>query len=214
MEDGYHLAKILSVMGLLLKVLDSLLVMIVTYLPGGFGNYLRYRYYKKKLGHLGEGSRIDQGVIIANPKKVSIGDHTWIDKNVIILGDKGVEIGKRVHVAQNCLIQGGGTLKIGDYVSVASGSLVYSATDTVFGGKGTNPMFPPEYRNPVARRRVVLGNHAFVGARTVIILASLGEGSVVGAGSVVTKDISAWKIAVGAPARPIKDRPPVTLKDI
>lgn len=208
------MAKILSVMRLPLKVLDSLLTVMVTYLPGEFGNYLRYCYYKKKLEHLGEGSRIDQGAIIANPKNVSISDHTWIDKNVIILGDKGVEIGKRVHIAQNCLIQGGGTLKIGDYVTVASGSLIYSATDTVFGGKGTNSMFPPEYRNPVAKRCVVLGNHAFVGARTVILLASLGEGSVVGAGSVVTEDIPAWKIAVGAPARPIKDRPPVTLKDI
>lgn len=214
MEESYHLAKILKIIRLPLTVLDSLLRMMVTYLPGELGNYLRYSYYKKKLGHLGEDSKIDQGVIITNPQNVSIKDHTWIDKNVIILGDKGIEIGKRVHIAQNCLIQGGGTLKIGDYVSIASGSLIYSATDTIFGGKGTNPMFPPEHRNQIMRRRVVLGNHAFVGARTVILLASLGKGGVVGAGSVVTKNIPAWKIAVGAPAKPIKDRPPVTLEDI
>jgi galactoside O-acetyltransferase len=35
---------------------------------------------------------------------------------------------------------------------------------------------------------------------------TLGEGSVIGANSVVTKDTEPWKIYVGSPAKPIKDR--------
>lgn len=209
------MAKILSIIRLPVKVLDSLLLRMVTYLPGELGNYLRYSYYKKKLKHLGEGSRVDQGVIIANPQHVSIGAHTWIDKNVIILGGKGVEIGRRVHIAQNCLIQGAGTLKIGDYVGIASGSIIYSATDTIYGGKRIGPMIPTKHRNPVLEKPVIIEKDGFVGAMCVILPGvKIGEGSVIGAGSLVLTNIPAWKVAVGSPAKPIKDRPRVTVPDI
>ena len=51
-----------------------------------------------------------------------------------------------------------------------------------------------------------IGNHVFLGSDTMLVApVELGEGSRTGAGSVVTKDIPARTLAVGVPARVIKD---------
>jgi len=193
---------------------DSFLMTIITNLAGIPGNILRYHVYKKRLRHLGESSIIDQGVIITSPWNVSIGDHSFIDKYVIIGGEKGVSIGRRVHIAQNCLIQGGGFVKIGDYVGIAAKSMIFSATDTIYGGKRIGPMIPAEYQNPRFRKPVIIEKDAFIGAGCIVLPGvKIGEGAVVGAGSLVTRDIPPWKVAVGSPAKPIKDRPKINLPD-
>lgn len=210
------MVKLSAVLKLPYEIFNSLLLMTATYLPGLPGAGLRYAFYKMKLKNLGGGGLIDEGVIIANPENVSIGDYVWIDKNVTILGGgEGVEIGRRVHIAQNCLIQGGGFVKIGDYVGIAANSMIFSATDTIHGGKRIGPMVPPEFRNPVLKKPVIIEKDAFIGAGCIILPGVIiGEGAVVGAGSVVLTDIPAWKVAVGSPARPIKDRPKITIPDI
>jgi len=192
------------------NVLSSPLLSIITHWSGLSGNYLRYSFYKKKLKNLGSGSIIDEGVIITEPEKVSIGQRTHVDKYVIILGK--VEIGNYVHIAQNCLLQGGSSVKIGDYVGIASGSKIYSATDTIYDGKRIGPMIPPKYRNPLFKSPVVIEKDVFIGAGCIILPnVRIGEGAVVGAGSLVLKDIPSWKIAVGSPAKPIKDRPRIVI---
>lgn len=196
-------------------VFDSFLMTFVTYLTGKPGNVLRHYVYRKKLKHLGKGSIIDQGAIITEPRNVSIGDYSWIDKNVIILGGKGVNIGRRVHIAQNCLIQGVGTVKIGDYAGLSSYCKIYSATESYEGGKRmSGPMVPIEQRN-VKAAPVVIEKDAFLGVGTVVLPGvKIGEGAVIGACSLVLNDIPPWTIAVGAPAKPIKQRPKVNLPDI
>jgi len=176
---------------------------------------LRYAYFKKKLERLGSASIIDQGVVIADPQNVSIGDSTWIDKNVIIIGGSGVRIGRRVHVAQNCLIQGGGIVEIHDYVGIAAGTIIHSSTDTIYEGKRVGPMIPPQYRNPVDKKAVIIEKDAFIGSKCVVLPGvTIGEGSVIGACSLVLTDIPSWKVAVGTPAKPIKNRPPISVPDV
>jgi len=200
---------------IIVRTLGAFPLMITTYLPDLPGYCLRYSYYKRKLKSLGAGSKIDQGVIIINPEKVLIGEHTWIDKNVIILGGEGVEIGRRVHIAHNCLVQGGGFVKVGNYVGIAAGSIIFSATDTVHDRKRIGPMIPLEYRNSVMKKPVIIEKDAFIGTRCVVFPGvTVGEGAVIGAGSLVLEDIPAWKIAVGSPAKPIKDRPKIRVPDL
>ena len=185
------------------------------HLTGKPGNVLRHYIYKKRLRHLGEGSIIDHGAIIAEPWNVSIGDYSWIDKNVIILGGKGVQIGKRVHIAQNCLIQGVGTVKIGDYAGLSGYCKIYSATESYEGGKRmSGPMLPLEQRN-IKQGPVVMEKDSFLGVGTVVLPGvRIGEGAVIGASSLVLNDIPPWTIAVGIPAKPIKKRPKVNLPDV
>jgi len=105
---------------------SDLYLMLVTYLPGRTGQRLRNHYWKRRLRHLGQDVRIDQGVQILNPKFVSIGDRSWIDRDVTILagpdlssrertvianadypGDPGVvHIGKCVHIGVASILSG------------------------------------------------------------------------------------------------------------
>jgi acetyltransferase-like isoleucine patch superfamily enzyme len=74
---------------------------------------------------------------------------------------------------------------------------------------------PPTYRNPVLRKPVIIKKDVFIGAGCLILPGvKIGEGAVVGACSMVNRDIPPWKVAVGAPAKPIKDRPKINVPDI
>lgn len=211
---GKKLVKLRVVLRLPIEILGSFFLMIATYLPGLLGNILRQLYYKKKLKYMGDSCRIYQGAVIMHPQNVLIGDYTLIDRNVIISGDVGVKIGRRVHIAHNCLIQGGGFVEIGDYVGIGANSMIFSATDTIYGGKRVGPMISAEYRNPVFKKPVIIEKDVFIGAGCVILPGvKIQEGAVVGAGSLVIKDIPPWKVAVGSPAKPVKDRPKINLPD-
>lgn len=63
-----------------------------------------------------------------------------------------------------------------------------------------------DYNNlPYQRHEIVLKKGCCIGMRTVVMPGvTIGEGSIVGVGSVVTKDIPAWTIAVGSPAKVVK----------
>jgi len=63
-----------------------------------------------------------------------------------------------------------------------------------------------------SEHRVILGNHVTIGAHSIVIARSnstlrIGEGSTLGAGSVLTRDIPPHEIWAGNPARKIKDSP-------
>lgn len=192
----------------LLTILFSPLQSIITHWSGYLGNYARRSFYKNKLIYLGRGAIIDEGAIIKTPEHTYIGDKSHIDKNVMI--DGKVLIGNYVHIAENCLIQGGSLVKIGNFVGIASGTKIYSATDTVYNGLIPSPLVPKELRNPLRKGQVNLEDHVFIGANCVILPnVTIGEGSVIGACSLVLKNIPAWKVCYGIPARPIKNRPKI-----
>lgn len=120
--------------------------MLISYLPGKIGYFLRHRYWNKKLKHLGKNVKIDVGVYFQNPQFISIDDNCWIDRNVIILagldeskrekhtiknkefkGQPGfVHIGKCVHIGSFCIISG---ISAGVYIS---GDCTFSAGCKVY----------------------------------------------------------------------------------
>lgn len=67
-----------------------------------------------------------------------------------------------------------------------------------------NPELPVMDQKTIFRKDVFIGDGAWIGESVSIIAASVGKNSVVGANSVVTKDIPDYSLAVGSPARVIK----------
>jgi acetyltransferase-like isoleucine patch superfamily enzyme len=61
--------------------------------------------------------------------------------------------------------------------------------------------------NTVAIRPITIGNKAWIGCNAIILCVDIGEGAVVGAGSVVTRNVEPWTIVAGNPARVIRDIP-------
>jgi putative colanic acid biosynthesis acetyltransferase WcaF len=87
---------------------------------------------------------------------------------------------------------------------VRIGSRVVISQDVYFCG-GTHDYRKASY--PLIRKRIVVEDDVWIGAGAFIGPGvTIGQGAVVGARAVVFKDVPAWKVVVGNPARVLKDR--------
>ncbi|MCO6451739.1 MAG: N-acetyltransferase [Caldilineales bacterium] len=107
-----------------------------------------------------------------------------------------------------------GHVDIGNYVSIQSRVYIPTHTsigDYVFIGPGavlTNDKYPLRQRDAYQPAGPQLANHVTIGANATLLPGvTIGEGAVVAAGAVVTKDVPAWSLAVGSPAviRPLPE---------
>ncbi len=135
-------------------------------------------HLKSQLGASGESVRIRAGVQMIHPEKVRVGNF--------------------VDIGENCLIMGTGGVTIGDYCILANNTII-TTTSHHMGGL---------YYGNDYTASVVLGENVWTGSGVIILPGvTIGDNSIIGAGAVVTRDIPENKIAVGTPARPIKDVP-------
>jgi len=138
---------------------------------------------------------------------VSIGDNFSCGHNVVIR--EQTRIGDRTSIGTASIIEGRTT--IGSEVSLQS--LVYIPTDTVIGNRVfigpntvlTNDRYPPTRAGGLHGPVIMDGTS--IGANVTILSGvHIGEGALVAAGAVVTRDIPGGKLAIGSPAR-LRDLP-------
>jgi acetyltransferase-like isoleucine patch superfamily enzyme len=132
---------------------------------------------------------------------VIIGDNFQTGHNVIIREKTG--IGNDVAVGTATVIEG--QCRIGNNVSIQS--MVYIPTDTIIGDNVfigpntvlTNDRYPPTRIGGLKGPRIMQG--AAIGANVTLLPGvTVGEGALVAAGAVVTKDVPARTLAIGTPA--------------
>ena len=93
-----------------------------------------------------------------------------------------------------------------DFSGLAFGVTIFAQSDDYGGAALTNATVPMEYRK-IARGRVELGRHVIIGTATVVFPGGIcGEGTSVGACSMLTKSTEPWSVYFGVPARRIKER--------
>jgi acetyltransferase-like isoleucine patch superfamily enzyme len=129
--------------------------------------------------------------------------------------------GKGVYIDYRCYFRYFNRIKIGNNVTINRGSCFFASYPfkDVEIRLGNNVAIGPEVyffaaghdtqkRDlPDIAKSIVVKDHAWIGGRSIILHGvTIGEGAIIGAGSVVTKDIPAWTIAVGNPARVVKAR--------
>lgn len=138
---------------------------------------------KKLLGKTKEKLHIEQPFMCDYGYNIEIGDNFYANHNLLILDANKVKFGDNVFIGPNC----------GFYTS--SHPLDYPTRN-----KGL------EYANPI-----IVGNNVWFGGNVVVLPGvKIGDNTVIGAGSVVTKDIPSGVVAVGNPCRVIKN---ITISD-
>ncbi len=104
------------------------------------------------------------------------------------------------YVGPNCNI--GPKVKIGNYTMLANNVSVIG-DDHIFSKSGTPIIFSGR---PILRETVI-GDDVWVGAFSIVLAGTkIGNGSIIGAGSVVTRDVPPYSVFAGVPARFIKMR--------
>lgn len=115
---------------------------------------------------------------VSNPKRVKIGANCHINHDVFLLGRTGITIGNDVVLSARCMLLDAGL-----------------DTHSLAGFDERRHIDGP----------IVVGDGAWVGAGAIILPGvNIGERSIVGAGSVVTKDVPARTVVAGNPARVIR----------
>lgn len=156
---------------------------------------------------IGENVLISKMTSVYSPELIHIGNNVRIDDFAFLSGDITLE--NNIHIAPfSALIggTGGAGIVMKDYSGISSHVTIYAISDDYSGEYMTNPTIPSRFTN-VKRGRVVLNKFVIIGASTVILPGvEIGEGTAVGAMSMVVKSLPEWKICSGIPVRVINDR--------
>ncbi|MEJ8800528.1 DapH/DapD/GlmU-related protein [Pontibacter sp. H249] len=139
--------------------------------------------------------------------------HAW---RAMILRMFGAKVGDGVHIYPKAKIWAPWNLELEDQCSAANGAILYSQGKIRIGRRaivsqgahlcaGTHDYTMPGF--PLVTMPISIGEHAWVAAEAFIHAGvTIGEGCVIGARSVVTKNMPAWTICSGFPCKPIKVR--------
>ena len=128
---------------------------------------------------------------------VRVGKGSCLNMRLHLQGAGGLTIGEFTHVNPGCLLDARGGLEIGDGVSISHRVMILT---------GGHDVQDPGFRE--VNLPISIGNHVWIGAgATVLKGVTVDEGAVVAAGAVVTKDVPAFTIVAGVPAKPIGTRP-------
>lgn len=139
--------------------------------------------------------------------------HTW---RSVILKLFGASLGKGCHIYPSARIWAPWNLECGDVVGIAEDSIIYNPSRISIGSfavisqqaylcGATHDIDVPEFT--LHSKPIVIGERAWVCARAIVQPGvTLGEGSVLGAGSVATKDLEPWGVYGGVPARLLRQR--------
>jgi len=158
---------------------------------------------------LGKGVYLDQGVYLhALPGGITIGDGTFIMHHSMLhvfnfrnLPRAAITIGRNCFIGEFNVVRGQGGVHVGD--GVYTGPMVQIvAVNHVYDDPNR-----PIREQGITAQGIVIEDDVWIGAGAAVLDGvTIGRGSVIGAGSVVASDIPPYSIAVGTPAKPIKDR--------
>ena len=147
-------------------------------------------------------------IAVVHPDRLRLGARTYISGHVHFWGD--VELGEDCTVNPYSEVRG--RVRIGDAVRIG-------AHTSILGFNHGTSTHQPIFRQPLSFRGITIGDDVWIGAHvTVLDGVTIGAHSIIGAGAVVTRDIPEWSLAVGNPARVLRDRrsdvPPAAVRSV
>ncbi|MBU0952254.1 MAG: acyltransferase [Elusimicrobia bacterium] len=185
-------------------------------------------YYRSNFKKLGKWARIGRNFRAKNPGNIEIGDNILVESSVVFESGRignGIKIGDNVQIRHHCvfftgdhassLISIGGGVYINDHCRFYGGGGILIGNNVLIGPNVTitSSQHDFRYKNKLIieqesiLKKIVIEDDVWLGANVVVCPgARIGKGCVIGAGAVVVKDIPPYSVAVGIPAKVIKER--------
>lgn len=144
---------------------------------------------------------------LADCQNINISEDTNIWQFTVVLPN--ARIGKNCNICAHCFIEN--DVSIGDNVTIKSGVYLWDGItieNNVFIGPNvtfTNDKFPKSKQYPINFQKIFIKNGASIGAGSIILGGIIiGENSLIGAGSIVTKNVPDNELWMGSPAKFIR----------
>ena len=134
--------------------------------------------------------------------RLSVGEQTLLEPGCwLTIGERGrLEIGAGAFLNIGCMVAVESSVTIGDYVMLANNCFVSDADH-----RFDDPDVPITWQGFTSKGPTSIGSNCWLGANCVVTSGvTIGDRCVVGANSVVTRDLPAVVVAVGAPARVVR----------
>lgn len=131
-----------------------------------------------------------------HPDRLELGDRSYIAAYAYVTDD--VRTGADCSINPFSVVRG--TVRLGDGVRIGAHS-------SLLGFNHTAAPDLPVHRQPITSKGITIGDDVWIGSHVVVVDGvTIGDHCVIGAGAVVTKDLPAWTVAAGNPARRLRDR--------
>ena len=205
----------------------ELLTGLFSWMPGLAGLGSRSLFYRFLLRRMGRAAVIGRNVTLRHPGRTSLGSRVVVEDNAVLdakggYGD-GITIGDDVFIGRGTIFSmGGGTIAVGEGSSFGSNCRIGSLGEIKIGKKvlvaayvyilAANHRYErtdiPVIDQPVeSQGGIEIGDGTWIGAYAMIMDGvRIGEHSIIGAHTLVTKDVPPYSVVVGVPGRVVRDR--------
>ncbi len=179
--------------------------MDLTRLAEGLASRARIAFYKASGMHIHGHISLRAIEVRQRPQCITLEDGAALDRGVVLLATSDrarIVIGPRTYINRHTMLDADELIEIGEGAMI--GPFCYITDHDHAVSTGASPADGPLVTAPTK-----LGARCWIGAHVTILKGvAIGEGTVVGAGSVVTKSLPAGVIAVGNPAKVLREIAP------
>lgn len=212
--------------GLFALLKYELITCIFSNWPGALGIFLRGIFYKFLFKKVGKGVSFGRNITVRHPNKIEIGNNVVIDDNCMLDAkgedNKGIIIEDNVFIGRNSILScKNGNILLKENVNIGFNCEIFSANEVIIGkntliaayvyfvggGYDYNDYEKPATEMPALSKGIFVDDNCWFGAKALIFDGvKIGNNSIIGGAALVNNDIPEYSIAVGIPAKVIKNR--------
>ena len=208
----------------------ELIMLLVSWVPGALGLVLRKALYPSILGEVGANVIFGQGVTIRHGEKINIGEGVIIDDGAVLDAkggsNTGIDIGDNSIISRNVVLScKNGDIAIGSDCTVGINTLVHAmeASNVLIGDYvligafcyfiGSGPYGTESLEMPFKKQGMVpkggisIADNVWFGSHVQVLDGvDVSSGSIIGASTVVNKDVGEFDVVAGIPMKVLKNR--------